>query len=78
MSVVPQIPLKKSGPPPGFCRWIESMYGPGPKPRDFEYVETWSAFTEQTDVINPSDMHPAQNVACLYWRPAKSFGEEAN
>lgn len=81
MSIVPKIPLRREpeGPPEGFMRWMDPyMAMSGIIPQRYEFVETWNAFNGERHVIEPAKMHPAQNVACLYWRPVKAFGEEAH
>jgi hypothetical protein len=63
-------------PPQGFKMWM-SPYGfaPGTEtPYDYELVEIWRSGNR--DVVYPAKLHPAFNVANLYWRPAKRFGEE--
>ena len=49
-----------------------------PRPAHFEVVEVWNASNQQRYTLEPAKMHPAQNVANLYWRPIKAFGEEMN
>jgi hypothetical protein len=67
-------------PPPGFMRWA-NPYGPmpdEPRPRHFEFVEVWYPGVMAPKAIDPRNIHPATNVAYWYWRPLKSFGEEAH
>ena len=75
MASVPQ-----TKPPPGFMAWV-NPYGLRSgrfRPSDYEVVEVWSAYDGERYTVEPAKMHPAQNVACLYWRPVKGFDETAN
>jgi hypothetical protein len=67
-------------PPPGFRMWLNPYgYAPGtPRPYDYEIVEVWNSYNLGRYMLEPAKMHPAQNVACLYWRPIKGFGELSN
>lgn len=67
-------------PPPGFAMWAP-RYGYSadePRPHQFEVVEVWDGYNLQRYMLEPAKMHPARNVANLYWRPIKAFGEEMN
>lgn len=67
-------------PPPGFAEWI-SPHGyraSDPRPYQYEVVEVWNGYNLQRYMLEPAKLHPAQNVASLYWRPIKAFGEEMN
>lgn len=65
-------------PPVGFRMWVDPYQIPGPRPNHFKVIEVWRRWSTETYLCEPSQMHPAQNVAGLYWRPIKSFGEDDN
>jgi len=79
---MPSVPTTR--PPEGFRMWLDP-YGryEGPRPRHFEVVEIWMEPWRRADgkerrLLEPANLHPAFNVAGLWWRPIKSFGEYQN
>ena len=65
-------------PPPGFMMWVSPYGTHRSQPHHFEVVEVWNAYNLERYLLEPKNMHPGQNVANLYWRPVKAFGEPMN
>lgn len=70
-------------PPLGFRDWIDPYGMQKERPYDYEIVEVWMEPWRRPDaaerqMLKPSDLHPAFNIAGLWWRPIKHFGELEN
>lgn len=53
----------------GWRDWLYSSLVPSQSPYAHHMVEVWRRSWQRVDVLRPADMHPAMNVAGLYWRP---------
>lgn len=70
-------------PPVGFRPWLDPYGFGGPRPSHFDVVEVWMEPWRRPDsqerkLLQPAHLHGAFNIAGLWWRPVKSFGEYEN
>jgi hypothetical protein len=54
----------------GWRSWGDS------NPYRFQMVEAWSGGWMEPEVLRPREMHPATNVAGLFWRPVQAARHE--
>ena len=72
---VPSIPRMTDEPVGGWSGWRPWI---GCLPYAYSVVEAWRYEWQKSEIIEPMKMHPAMNVAGLYWKPVAEGGEAVN
>jgi hypothetical protein len=72
---VPSIARKRDDPVGGWSGWKPWIECP---PYAHAVVEAWRYEWQKSEIIEPMRMHPAMNVAGLYWKPVADGGEAVN
>lgn len=55
----------------GWRDWMYSCCDRDGGPYRHHLIEAWRREWQQVEVLRMSDLHPATNVAGLYWRPVQ-------
>ena len=51
---------------------------PEPSPYDYDEIEAWRSSWGKIERLRPKELHPAFNVAGLYWRPLRPLKSPLN
>lgn len=65
-------------PPVGFKPWLDPYRLIMGDQYKYEVVEVWDAYTLQRRMLDMRHLHPAMNIANLWWKPVRAFGEMKN